>query len=188
MGGEKHLQSKNAVRDDVHDDGLGEGLGLLLHNRLEGLGLQRSSVVHGSESGRAFLALIGGQNLVLFIRARRTVAATVADVTLSVEQSLLLGGTSSSVALGHSAKQLGKIVANLASTVPLGLLLSMRFVEVEEANNDANKDSSGAEEVRKEVRVSVPDGSAGKDLGVADARSGESSSDHGANDGSRCPG
>jgi hypothetical protein len=118
-------------------------------------------------------------------RARAGAGRKVLNVVLSVKKSLLLGGASSSVALADTTEPAGNVISNLSSTIPLLLLLGVGLVKEQKSNDDSKENSAGAEKVRKEVRVSVPDGSTGEDLGVADARSGESSSNHRSNDRSK---
>jgi hypothetical protein len=140
----------------------------------------------GSKSGRVLLASISRESLILRVRrARAGAGRKVLSVVLSVEKSLLLRRAIPSITLGDATEPAGDVVADLSSTIPLVLLLGVGLIKEEKSNDDTKENSGGTEKVRKEVRVSVPDGSTGEDLGVADAWSGESSSNHRSNDRSK---
>jgi hypothetical protein len=181
-----NLQCENTVRDDVHDDRLGESLGLALENRLQWGINQRLGVSLRRKSGRVLLASISRESLILGMsRARSGSGRKILNVVLSIEKSLLLRRAISSVAPGDTTEPAGDVVSNFSSTISLVLLLGMGLIKEEKSDNDTKENGGGAEKVREEVRVSIPDGSTSKDLGVADAWSSESSSNHRPNDRSK---
>jgi hypothetical protein len=138
-----------------------------------------------SKSGRILLASVSRQGLVRVGRARANTSREILNVLLSIEKSLLLGRAASSVAAGNPTEPAGEVISDLTSTVSLSLLLSMGLIQEEKSNDDSEENGGGAEEIGEEVGISVPDGSASEDLGVADAWSCESSSNHRPNDRSK---
>jgi hypothetical protein len=132
------------------------------------------------------LASISRKSLIIGVgRARAGAVREILNVVLSIEESLLLGRATSSIALGNTTEPAGNIISELSATISLVLLLGVGFVEEKKANNDSNENSGGAEEVGEKVGVSVPDGSTGEDLGVTDAWSCQCSSNHRSNNRSK---
>jgi hypothetical protein len=181
----RNLQGENAIRDDIHNDRLGESLRLSHHDGFQGGLVQGLCVRLRSKSGRILLASVSRQGLVRVGRARANAGRQILDVLLSVKKSLLLGRAASSVTASNSTEPAGEVISNLTSTVSLGLLLSMGLIQEEKPNDDSEENSGGAEKIREEVGISVPDGSTSEDLGVANAWSCESSSNHRPNDRSK---
>lgn len=132
------------------------------------------------------MASVSRKSLVVGVGGARAGAVReILDVVLSVKESLLLGRTTSSIALGNTTEPARNVISKLSATISLVLLLGVGFVKEKKSDNDSNENSGGAEEVGEKVGVSVPDGSTGEDLGVADAWSCQCSSNHRSNDRSK---
>lgn len=170
-----HLQSQNAIGNDVHDDGLGEDLHFLrgyrlLHERRAG---NRSRIRLGSQAGRTLLARVRREQLILFSVFRRAWGRScrVSSVVVVVEESLLLG-TSYAITSSDSRKPARQSVAQLSATILLRLLLCVSLVQEEESDYNPNEYRCCAEKVREQVGEFIPNCSSSEDIGVADARSG----------------